>query len=294
MCFSTSSFPVRKILSIVLLVLIPLVLSSSLVLAQADEVDIASAVTNNQIQADVEASGNSYYGPGTLMATLENSSSESLTVVVPQGLRFRSLDTTYQDEIVAVTERIPLQPGETATVPLTSFCGNAHRAAPVAGNKYVIGKMEPARMRNLLSEIEQQNLQDDIQGQWAVWGETDDLPTVPTPDFSDVIDLLDELSSQGVVREVAENAPALNGSLLRKLKNFALLKTLLPYVLAILGLLLLALLLWWLLHRRRPPQTISSPSKRSGSPQGSKKRKPKKNDNGSNILHGKPDRKPKS
>lgn len=249
------------------------------------ETDIAEAVGQGIVSADVRASGNSYYGPGTLNATLTNASEQPLTVVIPQGLRFRSLDTTYQDEIVAVTERVDLQPGETQTVPLTSFCGNAHRAAPAPDNAYAIGEMETSQLRNLLREIEQKNLQNDIQGQWAVWGQTDDMPAPSLSDFSNVIGFLDETGSQGVGREAAISAPALDGAVLQQLASAALFKTLLPWLLLALGLLLLALLLWWLLHRPTP-DAVSRPADRTGgySP---KKAPPKTAPRtGESITHG--------
>lgn len=292
MCLSVKELLERKVLLIGLVMLGVMSLGYP-ILAQTQEIDITSAVADGRIQADVRASGNSFYGPGTLIANLTNQGTESLTIVVPQGLRFRSLDTAYQDEIVAVTERIPLQPGQTVTTPLTSFCGNAHRAAPVAGNEYAIGEMEPARMRHLLSEIEQQNLQDNIQGQWAVWGETDDMPAIPEPDFGDILDLLDSLNSQGVARQVADTAPTMNGALIQDLGRQALLKTLLPYLLAALGLLLLALLLWWLLRRRRVAPR-SAPARRSGSYPDRKKPKQEVKKPGSSIRHGRAPSRPKS
>ena len=264
------------------------------VLAQSttSEVTLSEAIAQGQATADVRASGDSFYGPGTLNATLTNTSAEPLTVVIPQGLRFRSLDTTYQDEIVAITERVELQPGETQTVPLTSFCGNAHRAAPIADNPYAVGEMEPARMRNLLAEIERQNLQDDIQGQWGVWGQTDNMPVPSMPDFSDVLGFLDGTGSQGIGRQIAINAPSLNGTLLRQLAWLSLFKTLLPWLFLALGLLLLALLLWWLLRRRPQPATVSAPSIRQGN-YPDKKEKPKaKEPLGKNIIHGQPPRRP--
>jgi hypothetical protein len=265
------------------------------VLAQSTgrEIRIDEATSQGLVTADVRASGNSFYGPGTLNATLTNTSGEPLTVVIPQGLRFRSVDTTYQDEIVAVTEHVDLQPGDIQTVPLTSFCGNAHRMAPVAENEYALGEMEPAQMRHLLSEIEQRNLQDDIEGQWAVWSETDDMPTMPTSDFSDVLDILDQSGSQGIIRQVVASAPALDGALVRQLSRLALLKTLLPFLGIALGLLLVMLLLWWLLRRRSPVGPVIPPPTRSGSEPNPKKQPPPQVVSGSSIVHGEPRAKPK-
>ena len=265
-------------------------LMPQLVLAQTtfQEIDLSAAVAQGLVTADVRASGDSYYGPGTLNATLTNTGTTPLTVVIPQGLRFLSQDTTYQDEIVAITERIDLQPGETRTVPLTSFCGNAHRAAPVADNAYAIGEMEPPRMRALLSEIESQNLEDDIQGQWAVWQQTDGLPTPSRPDFSDVISFLDGLGSQGVSRQVALSAPLMDIGLLQQLAWLSLFRVLIPWLLLALLLLLLLALLWWLLSRRKPMRAPIAPPSRAGSyPE--KKEKPKtKRPEGRSITHGRP------
>jgi len=258
------------------------------VLAQSptQEVTLNEAVGQGKVTADVRASGHSYFGPGTLNATLANASEQPLRVVIPQGLRFRSLDTTYQDEIVAVTERVDLQPGETRTVPLSSFCGNAHRAAPAPDNAYAIGEMETPQLRNLLREIEQKNLQNDIQGQWAVWGQTDDMPAPSLSDFSGVISFLDETGSQGVGREVALSAPALDGAVLQQLAWAATFKTLLPWLLLALGLLLLALLLWWLLRRRPTFDGVPRPADRSGS-YSPKKAAPKTAPRaGESITHG--------
>lgn len=280
--------PLSKILLFVLIFsLTGISILTRPVLAQETqpEMDLSEAVGQGMVNADVRASGDSYYGPGTLNATLTNVGEQPLTVVIPQGLRFRSLDTTYQDEIVAVTERVDLQPGETQTVPLTSFCGNAHRAAPAPDNTYAIGEMETPRLRNLLREIEQQNLQNDIQGQWAVWGQTDDMPTPSSSDFGEVISFLDATGSQGVGRDVAISAPTLDGAVLQQLAWAALFKTLLPWLLLALGLLLLALLLWRLL-RRPTPDAVSRPTDRTGgySP---KKAPPKTAPRtGESITHG--------
>ncbi len=257
------------------------------VLAQetSPEMDIGEAVTQGTVAADVRASGNSYYGPGTLNATLTNAGEQPLTVVIPQGLRFRSLDTTYQDEIVAVTERVDLHPGETRTVPLTSFCGNAHRAAPATDNAYAVGELETPRLRNLLKEIENKGLQDNIQGQWAVWGQTDGMPVAPLSDFSDAVALFDSAGSNGVGRQVAISAPTLDGAVLQQLAWAALFKTLLPWLLLAVGLLLLGLLLWWLL-RRPTVAAVSRPADRTGgySP---KKEAPKTAPRtGESITHG--------
>jgi len=266
----------------------PIVAQSAL-----QEVDLSAAAAQGLVTADVRASGNSYYGPGTLNATLTNTSAQPLTVVIPQGLRFRSLDTTYQDEIVAVTERVTLQPGETRTVPLTSFCGNAHRAAPIADNPYAIGEMESPRMRNLLNEIERRNLQDDIQGQWAVWQQTDGMPAPSTPDFSDVISFLDNVGSQGVGRQVAISAPVMDGALLQQLGFLSLFKTLLPWLLLALGLLLLLALLWWLLSRRKPVYAPVAPPVQAGSYPQKKKKPQAKGPEGKSITHGRPVDKPR-
>ncbi|MBN2003168.1 MAG: hypothetical protein JXA21_07400 [Anaerolineae bacterium] len=249
------------------------------------EMDIGEAVGQGLVNADVRASGNSYYGSGTLNATLTNTGVQPLTVVIPQGLRFRSQDTTYQDEVVAVTERIPLQPGETVEMPLTSFCGNAHRAAPSTNSSYVVGEMETPRLRNLLKEIENEGLQDNIQGQWAVWGQTDDMPVAPLSDFSDAVALFDSAGSNGVGRQVAISAPTLDGALLQQLAWAALFKTLLPWLLLALGLFLLALLLWWLLHRPTPA-AVSRPTDRTGS-YSPRKEPPKTTPRtGESITHG--------
>jgi len=258
------------------------------ILAQGSprEVDVISAVQQGLVDLNVEATGDSYYGPGTLTLEATNLTGQPLTIVIPQGLRFEGVDTTYQDEIVALPERIDLQPGETKTTELTSFCGNAHRAAPAAGAEYTPGEMEGRQMQQLLSEIEQEGLYDDMEGQWAVWNLTDDMPAMP--DFGEILNDLDALGSTGIVRDVAESAPSIAGPVVRDILRAAWLKAfwwLFPLAIAIL---LLLLLLWWLLTRNRPTASVYAPERRKSEATRKPKKKRKPQPPGANITHGRP------
>jgi hypothetical protein len=253
-------------------------------------VDIITAVEQGLVDVSVEASGDSYYGPGTLVMNATNLTGEPLTLHIPQGLRFRSQNTNYQDEIVAVDTDVDLDPGETVTEDLTSFCGNAHRAAPAPNAPYEIGEMEGRQMQNLLKEIEGEGLQDDMEGQWAVWNLTDDMPAIP--DFTEILETLDSMGSDGVIRDVAESTPSIAGPLVRNLLRSALLMTFWWLIPLVIALLLLLLLLWWLLRKRPAPGPVSAPGRREEYRRERKPKTKKPDDKGADITHGRPRRPP--
>jgi hypothetical protein len=257
---------------------------------QHQEVDIASAVAQGLVDMDVQASGRGYYGPGTLVMNITNLTGQPLTVVIPQGLRFRSEDASYQDEIVATDTRVDLDPGETAATDLTSFCGNAHRASPASGTQYDMGAMEDRQMQNLLSAIEEAGLQDTMEGQWAVWNQTDGMPAMP--DFTRVLDVLDELGSDGVVRDVAESGISISSPLVSNVLRVAWLKTFLWWIVIGAAILLALLLLWWLLRRRPKSGPVGPPGRREGYVE--RKPKPKKMARpGADITHGRSPKPPR-
>jgi hypothetical protein len=253
-------------------------------------VDIITAVDQGLVDVSVEASGDSYYGPGTLVMNATNLTGEPLTLHIPRGLRFRSQNTNYQDEIIAVDTYVDLDSGETVTESLTSFCGNAHRAAPAPNTPYEIGEMEDRQMQNLLEEIEEEGLQDDMEGQWAVWNLTDDMPAIP--DFTEILEALDSMGSDGVIRDVAESAPSIAGPLVRNLLRSALLMTFWWLIPLVIALLLLLLLLWWLLRKRPAPGPVSAPGRREEYRRERKPKTKKPDDKGADITHGRPRRPP--
>lgn len=111
-----------------------------------------------------------------LCLALRNKTQEPVTVTLPAGLIFVSLDEGTQNGILIKEEAIVVPAGSTASFNLALFCLNADRAVTKAKDKYKFGPVSEDQDIKLLMELLQdKDLKDEhavAVAQEAIWDVT--------------------------------------------------------------------------------------------------------------------------
>lgn len=114
-----------------------------------------------------------------LCLALRNQTQEPVTVTLPAGLIFVSLDERTQNGILISNEALVVPAGGTLSFNLALFCLNENRAVTKAKDKYKLGPVsEDGDMRALMVLLQQKDLKNEHNhavAQEAIWNVTQGL-----------------------------------------------------------------------------------------------------------------------
>ncbi|MBK8226279.1 MAG: hypothetical protein IPK70_03785 [Flavobacteriales bacterium] len=110
-----------------------------------------------------------------LRVEAENLTARPITLRIPTGWRFASLDSTLQDLLVVGDQVIALAPNMSGTVTCSAFCCEAGDASPAFANAFDQGRMADERLVKLAQHLAASSYPEHAMQQ-AVWTVSDDNP----------------------------------------------------------------------------------------------------------------------
>lgn len=109
----------------------------------------------------------SHYGP-CMKLVINNLSKQTLKLSIDAGVILLPYDTSFQRMIVTDNWVSELLPAEKKNETLTAMCGQPYHKSPIATSKYRIGEKVDANIFNVVSVIQEMELQNGF-GQELLW-----------------------------------------------------------------------------------------------------------------------------
>lgn len=132
----------------------------------ATPIPLQDAVKNGLVKVTVKGEG----GHTGKVLTLEvtNNERKYITVDIPTGLQFQSVDTNTQDLIITDGAQLVLGAAATRKITLHAMCIKPGKGSPSLGSAFLLGTMAADTLLKLVQFIDEQKYQDGL-GQSAVW-----------------------------------------------------------------------------------------------------------------------------
>ncbi len=103
-----------------------------------------------------------------LTASLRNLKSYQVSIVIPAGYHFISVDSGVQDIVTTQEQLLVLKPKEEIQINLSGMCIQHHNSAPGADDAFKFGGWANPKLKLLAQYLDENNIQD-CKGQQAMW-----------------------------------------------------------------------------------------------------------------------------
>lgn len=137
----------------------------------AQVLDIGEAIKKGLLT--VSAEGNGGHTGECLALHLRNKSKKKLEVRIPPGQIFEAGDSSLQNLMVSMEERLFVESGATAVRKLFGFCIEASNGSPRPGSVFNIGKLAEGNLLKMANFLNENKLHNHPSAQNAVWAVTD-------------------------------------------------------------------------------------------------------------------------
>jgi hypothetical protein len=161
----------NTLLITLILFFIPLYLSAEK--TSREYKSIEELVNNGKISAKIEGTGS--YQEDCINLHLENTTKDTIFILIEPGRRLISEDSVYQDILILKSYEIIVSPLASLFLKVYGFCCQSSHSAPKIGALFSIGKMAPEKWVKLAEYTNGKNFPPGAL-QHAVWVISDDHP----------------------------------------------------------------------------------------------------------------------
>lgn len=128
--------------------------------------DLNSLLSGKQLS--IHATGTGVHSGDAVLATVKNTTGNTVSTSIPAGWTFASADEQVQDLIVVREERFVLRPGASRTITCRAFCTQGGLRGPNEGERYRPGDLAAPQLVSLAQAVDA-GAYDDHVVQAAVW-----------------------------------------------------------------------------------------------------------------------------
>ncbi|MBA3900363.1 MAG: hypothetical protein H0X62_09175 [Bacteroidetes bacterium] len=133
-------------------------------------INVIEAINQGIIRLDVKSKGG--HSGGCLSASIKNTASERITILIPPGTMFHPEEPGMQNIIVVKEKLLALNRNESKTTVIIGFCCNLSKKSPSEGMAFKAAKSTNKNLIQIANFINGQNFNDDAI-QSAIWAVSD-------------------------------------------------------------------------------------------------------------------------
>jgi outer membrane biogenesis lipoprotein LolB len=135
--------------------------------ANAEIINLTTAINNKAVSFKATGSGKSYHDKA-LNLELENKTGKTVNIRVDTAIVFRPDDTSYQDIMLAGGDQVAIAPHKTVSLQTQSYCVKSRARGPVEGLNFSYAGLGDGYMIKLLAFIGREHINTSL-AQDAVW-----------------------------------------------------------------------------------------------------------------------------